>query len=354
VKAFEAGSRFRLLLEQMQARVTKGNPSRMWVALSGGLDSMVLLHLCRQLGVSDKLGVLHVNYRLRGAESDGDADFVRKISESFGLECRILTVDPLDHPPEGRGLQNWARDLRYRWFREQMLEGEWLALAHHADDLAENVLMRITRGAGMNHLLGMKEFEAYRWRPLLGVWRAELEEEADRQKIPHRVDSSNAKLIYSRNVIRHRILPELERMYPGARENLLTLAGDAEALTGYYRDQRQPWGPVLGADALREQPAVLAQQTIGDFLGHHGVTGPVSRRHRVDLATALMTDCTLVLALDERHRAVVRAGELWVEASTVRRSARWSQYAGAVGDNAPKMSLAPMDVYQTVMPLDAD
>ena len=130
----------------------------------------------------------------------------------------------------GLSLQEWARKTRFDWFYSVSGPGDWIVLGHNENDLAENALLRMARGSGVHNLGGMSQIKSPLWRPLLDVDRPTIEQIAHRQKIPHREDSSNAKLEYSRNRIRHIVLQELNQLYPGATQRIANLVREAEDL----------------------------------------------------------------------------------------------------------------------------
>ncbi len=187
----------------------------LWVAVSGGLDSMVLLHVLHAM--EHACHVLHVDHGLRGSESAGDAAFVEQWCADHGLPCSVVAVDVKAHIAEhGGSTQMAARALRYAAFRKAVENGpHTLALAHHADDAVETFFTHLMRGMGAK---GWKTIPARTGsfiRPLLNVRRAGLEAYAKEHHIPHREDPSNTELRYMRNRIRHVLTPLLETMRPG-------------------------------------------------------------------------------------------------------------------------------------------
>ena len=204
---------------------------RVLVGVSGGLDSLVLLHLLRfSLEVPPlELIVGHFNHRMR-PESDADALWVRGWAASWGLEFKLGRAE------KGLSSEEGARDARYTFFERERkaLEARWVLTAHHADDQAETILFRIVRGTGLRGLEGIPEQRAPGiLRPLLPFTQNQLSEYADAVGIQPRVDSSNADPRFARNVVRNQILPLLESsVAPGARRSLLRLgriAGREEA-----------------------------------------------------------------------------------------------------------------------------
>jgi tRNA(Ile)-lysidine synthase len=195
--------------------------NRILVAVSGGPDSVALLYLLHDLKRDWHLdlSVVHVNYGLRGRESDEDAEFVQRLCERLAVRFIIKRADLsryTERRPQ-RSLQARARDIRYRLMREvAAAEGaDKVALGHTADDQAETILMWLLRGAGMTGLAGMPIVrEGLFIRPLLTTARAELAAGLASRGIDFRTDSTNAKLLYRRNRIRHELLPALTSLSP--------------------------------------------------------------------------------------------------------------------------------------------
>lgn len=201
------------------------------VAVSGGIDSMVLLDcLHKHPARTGTLIVAHVNYGLRAAAA-ADAAFVQRAARAAGVRCRVLTV-------RGRrpthGVQAWARDVRYDFFLRvaRAAGAPALAVAHHADDQAETVLLHLCRGGGVAALAGMEEqrpldAQCVLVRPLLAFRRAQIERYARRTRLTWRDDASNATREYLRNAVRHEVLPVLQRVNSQVATHLTMLAAHA-------------------------------------------------------------------------------------------------------------------------------
>ncbi|GAB4468058.1 MAG: tRNA lysidine(34) synthetase TilS [Anaerolineae bacterium] len=211
--------------------------------VSGGADSLALMHLLctthHRLAVTPV--IVHVNHLLRGAESDADAEFVAGQAAAWGLPCHIERVDAAAFAARQRlSLEAAARQVRYAALARQahMHGARWIVVGHHADDQAETVLMHFLRGAGLAGLRGMLpvspleiggEGHLFLLRPLLGVTRAELEAYCAGQGLAPRQDRSNLDTSYTRNRLRHEIMPLLEQINPGLRTRLVGLASLAAA-----------------------------------------------------------------------------------------------------------------------------
>ncbi len=218
---------------------------RIVVAVSGGADSVallrVLLELRGDLGIV--LSVAHFNHRIRGAEADGDQQFVEALATDWELEFHCGSADvPAYARMHKLSLETAARDLRQNWFGQLIQEGlaDKVATAHTLDDQAETLLMRILRGTGSRGLTGIAPWqrEKHLIRPLLDVTRREVEDYLTGLSQVWREDSSNKDLHHTRNRIRHELLPLLERSYnPALRQNLADLAELARADEEYWEKE---------------------------------------------------------------------------------------------------------------------
>ncbi|MGE4587929.1 MAG: tRNA lysidine(34) synthetase TilS, partial [Mangrovibacterium sp.] len=198
---------------------------RIILAVSGGADSMVMLGLFRELEV--EIAVAHCNFRLRGAESEEDEVFLRDFCGENGLELYVRHFDTREHAVlTGMSVEMAARQLRYDWFEalRQQLAYDYVATAHHQDDLIETMLINLSRGTGIRGLTGIASKAGRLIRPMLFASRRQILEYAARKRIAYRNDSSNEELLYQRNVIRHLIIPRFEEMNPAFRRNALRTA----------------------------------------------------------------------------------------------------------------------------------
>ena len=188
---------------------------RLLLAVSGGIDSMVLLTLCQKLSL--KIGVAHCNFQLRGKESDGDADFVKEKTTELNIPFFIQKFDTEQFANENKlSIQLAARKLRYDWFNE-ILENEkydFLLTAHHLDDQIETFLINLTRGTGLEGLTGIPVQNNTIIRPMLMISREEIENYAKENQILWREDASNTSDKYVRNKIRHQVVPVLKELNP--------------------------------------------------------------------------------------------------------------------------------------------
>ncbi|MBQ8506742.1 MAG: tRNA lysidine(34) synthetase TilS [Clostridia bacterium] len=240
-------------------------------ALSGGADSVALLHLLaeRRSELSIQLTAAHLHHGIRGAEADGDLAFCREICRELGVE---LIEGRLDIPAiaAGRriGIETAAREERRRFLREaqEKCGADWIALAHHMDDQAETILMHLFRGTGPEGICGMPRLRDGLYRPLLGVRRDALRKYLEARGISWREDGTNAVPDNPRNAIRLNVLPEIEKSYPHCIEaiarhgRIAAIEGESIARMAelYLANhlERGPYGQRLDLSGMPEE-AVL-------------------------------------------------------------------------------------------------
>ena len=184
---------------------------KLLVAISGGLDSVVLAHLCAQLQLN--ISLVHCNFNLRGNESDEDESFVLQLAEDLELEVFVESFETETYAQEHKiSIQMAARELRYVWFEElaSQLHYDYILTAHHADDNLETFLINLSRGTGLDGLVGIPEKNGKLVRPLLPFSREEIQIFAGKNQIKWREDSSNASTKYLRNKLRHDVIPKLK------------------------------------------------------------------------------------------------------------------------------------------------
>lgn len=199
------------------------------VAVSGGIDSVVLLHLLTRLAgeYSLTLVVTHLNHNLRAEESRRDYDFVRALARRLGLKFAGKTLRPGELKKAGRSLQEAARARRYAFLDEvaERYGAARIALGHNADDQAETVLMRLLKGSSLSGLAGIPAVRGRLIRPLIDASRTEIERYAKAEGLDHVEDSSNRKDDYLRNDIRHNLIGYLKKNYnPNIVETLARTA----------------------------------------------------------------------------------------------------------------------------------
>jgi len=211
---------------------------RILLAVSGGADSMLMLHLFHQNGFS--MAVAHCNFGLRGKESDGDEQFVADYCDRHNIAFYTKSFETAEYAySKGISIEMAARELRYGWFDELIRQNhfDYLATAHHQDDVIETFLINLSRGSGIRGLSGIQPKSGKIIRPMLFTNREEILDYCQRISIAYRTDSTNKDTIYKRNLIRHEIIPLLEQVNPAFRRNAQKTIGTLNE-TGQLFQQR--------------------------------------------------------------------------------------------------------------------
>ncbi|RYZ50384.1 MAG: tRNA lysidine(34) synthetase TilS, partial [Chitinophagaceae bacterium] len=213
---------------------------RFLLAVSGGVDSVVLCALCKEAGLN--FAIAHCNFGLRGEESNRDEAFVRSLGEHYGVAVFIQKFDTAAFAAEQKlSIQEAARNLRYDWFDSLRQDHGFVytLLAHHANDNIETVLMNFFRGTGLEGLTGMPDENRERacLRPMLHVKRSEILAYAAEHNLQWVEDSSNASSKYTRNFFRNEIIPQLQTVFPQVEENLVHNIHRMQGTAALYNEQ---------------------------------------------------------------------------------------------------------------------
>lgn len=222
--------------------------SKLLIAISGGLDSVILVHLCNCLGLDFALA--HCNFNLRGEESDGDENFVVNLANNLNVEVFIESFATENFAVKHKiSTQMAARDLRYEWFDGllKQLGFNYILTAHHADDNLETFLINLSRGTGLDGLIGIPKVNNKIIRPLLNFSRSDIEAYAKKDNLKWREDSSNASNKYYRNKLRHEVIPKLKELNPQILQNF-------ESTQNHLNDTKQ----IVEDAVLRTQRKVVS------------------------------------------------------------------------------------------------
>ncbi len=216
---------------------------RLLVAVSGGVDSMVLVSILNRLGF--RLAVAHCNFQLRGEASEADSGLVEEWANSQNVPFFRENFEPKAYAAEkGISLQMAARTLRYDWFEKlRKAHGyQWIVTAHHRDDLIETVLINLTRGTGIKGLQGILPKQGQTIRPLLFADKATLMAYAREQNIQWREDISNQSTHYQRNYLRHEVIPRLASFNPAFESKLYESIQHFRDLNAFWESiYRKAW-----------------------------------------------------------------------------------------------------------------
>ena len=238
-----------VLLEAFKSYIKTKNlfqpKDKLLLAVSGGVDSVVLCELCKQAGYN--FVIAHCNFQLRGAESERDENFVKALAEKYAVEIFIKKFDTEKYATENKlSIQVAARELRYNWFSELMGNKQfaignrqnqeeltteatnsqfpipnYLLTAHHANDNIETLLMNFFKGTGINGMHGILPKQGNIIRPLLFAKKEDISAFAKENNLDFVEDSSNASDKYTRNYFRNQLIPDLKKVFPQVEENLL-------------------------------------------------------------------------------------------------------------------------------------
>ncbi|WNH12804.1 tRNA lysidine(34) synthetase TilS [Thalassobellus suaedae] len=206
--------------QHLESRLPFLKNSKLLIAISGGIDSVVLAHLCHKSGLN--IALAHCNFNLRGDESDADEDFVLQLADNLDLEVFIESFDTNEYAKKHKvSIQMAARELRYNWFEAlaEQLNFDYVLTAHHADDNLETFLINLSRGTGLDGLIGIPEVNNHFVRPLLPFSSNDIETYAKTNNLKWRDDSSNASTKYLRNKLRHDVIPVLKEINSSLLQN---------------------------------------------------------------------------------------------------------------------------------------
>ena len=286
------------------------------LTVSGGLDSMALLHLFHLSDFS--VEVAHCNFNLRGEESNGDEQFVKDVCHSLNIPFHCKQFDTEKYTlTEGVSIQMAARDLRYAWFEEIRSANsiDFIATAHHQDDQIETVLLNLSRGTGLKGMHGILSLHNNLVRPLLFTDRKALESWISSNDLSYREDSSNASVKYSRNKIRHQVLPVLKEINPSLsktfQENTQRFRASEQNLSFLYEKQRENLFIQKGdeyhlvLDELKKYPSPI--DVVFHFIAEYGFNDWKAIEQLLSAASGKMISSETHLLLKDREVLVLRA-----------------------------------------------
>lgn len=281
---------------------------RILVAVSGGMDSVVLCRLLHEAGY--KTGIAHCNFNLRGKESDGDEKFVIKLAGSLNIPLYLARFSTLKYAEEkGVSVQMAARELRYFWFEKIRIENrfDYIATAHHQDDETETFFINLIRGTGIAGLHGIKAKAGKIVRPLLFAGKKDIEEYVEKNKIKFREDSSNLSEKYLRNRIRLKLIPLLKEMNPDIEKTLKRDIGrlrqTEDILKNIIEEKKQEIikqdAGIIKLDIAKLQALNHTGLFLFEFLKQYNFTGDI-----IDMIAAGLNATTGKLFYSSTHRLV--------------------------------------------------
>ncbi|MBD3637141.1 MAG: tRNA lysidine(34) synthetase TilS [Crocinitomicaceae bacterium] len=248
-----------------------------YLAISGGKDSMVLSHLLLRADINHIL--LHCNFQLRGKESDGDEDFIKDYAQTNNLQLHVKLFDTYKKSEKlGKNIQETARILRYNWFSTFAENNNTLILtAHHLDDSVETFFINLLRGTGIKGISGIPKFNPPYYRPLLSFSVEQIFKYIDEHNIDYREDSSNREDKYTRNRIRHELIPNILEIEPSFKEKMKPFFDEindvkihfSKLKDDFFKDNSESEGPgsatKLSLTEVRKQEQTLLRFLFSDF-----------------------------------------------------------------------------------------
>lgn len=279
-----------ILLNNVYSYIKKNNMiqsgDRIVAGLSGGADSVcLLLSLCMlagKLGIrADDIYAVHINHMLRGKDADADEEFSRELCERLGVAFVAYRKNVALYATRHHcTVEEAGRECRYKCFKETARKHKCnrIAVAHNKNDTAETVIFNMIRGSGLNGIAGIPAVRGEIIRPLLAVTRNEIEEFLCENNQPYRTDQTNLGMEYDRNIIRHGVLPILERINTSALEHICQVADEARESYTYIHEQA-----VAGYDGCVEKEN---GKTVELDIGELYKASPVLQEHMIHEALA--------------------------------------------------------------------
>lgn len=283
------------------------------LAISGGVDSMVLLQLCIQLKIH--IEVAHINYHLRAENSDADEALVTKICAQNHIPIHIYHTD--FKQSKNKNIQTWAREIRYDFFHKIRKERkiDYIMTAHHLNDQLETFFIHLMRGTGIRGLCGIPNAENKIIRPLLNFSKKEIYDFALQNAIPFREDESNTKNIYQRNFLRNEIIPQLEKIQPmfldNFRQTLGHLQATQKAMKTLIEEKRNTISQEkneqisLDKDALQKMDALIQYEILKPF-GMQNST-EIEKIFHAETGAIFMT---------QTHKILINRNEILIQKNT--------------------------------------
>lgn len=298
--------------------------ARYLVGVSGGRDSVALLHQLVDLGYRNLI-VCHLNHQLRGRAADADARFVSKLTSKHDVDLATGSANVRAIAAKKKiSIETAAREARYAFFAQvaKRRRCRKIFLAHHADDLVETFLLNLFRGAGTTGLAAMREVSKRRIdnvdltivRPLLGVWRSEIDNYVRKHRLRFREDASNKDLAPLRNRIRQRVIPYLEKTLGRQIRQSIWRAANIAAEEEAWIDNQLPDSEIdLAVKKLRDLPVAFQRRAILKWLRAHKVANVgfhVTERVRSLLDAKA---CVAKINLPQDRHVRRRAGKIFIE-----------------------------------------
>lgn len=281
---------------------------KLLLAVSGGVDSVVLCELCKQAGYN--FSIAHCNFQLRGEESDKDEKFVESLAARLKVEYYSIGFDTKKIAGElKKGIEETARDIRYEWFQQLLKEHKLscIVTGHHADDNIETMAMLFFRGTGIKGLRGMLPQNGKIVRPLLFARKQELEDYASANQLEFVTDYTNFEDAFARNFFRNRLIPLFKMVYPSVEQNLISnieRLADTEqlyeqAIVEHKRKLIEKRSNEFHIPVLKLQKSAPVRTIVYEIISDFGFTA-----HQADEVLALLKSETGKYISSPTHRII--------------------------------------------------
>lgn len=281
---------------------------KLLLAVSGGVDSVVLCELCKQAGYD--FAIAHCNFKLRGSDSESDEQFVKQLAEKYAVPFYVTAFDTnAAAKATKKSIEETARNLRYEWFEEIRSKNDYafIVTAHHANDNIETVLMNFFRGTGIKGLHGILPKQNKIVRPLLFAKKEALATFAAANKLAFVTDYTNDQNDFTRNYFRNGLIPAIQKVFPAAEENLLgniTRLGEAEqlyneAINTYKKKLLEVKGNEVHIPILKLQQTKPQQTVLFEIIKDYGFTS-----HQTEEVTALLQSESGKYVQSSTHRII--------------------------------------------------
>lgn len=312
------------MLKEFQDHLTQLLPDypgnyRFLLAISGGKDSIVLGDLFYCSGIP--FGIAHMNFQLRGEESDGDERFVKAFAQRCEVECFTQAIDTKSYAAANQlSTQMAARTLRYTWLEQVRAEQgfDYIITAHHLNDSVETILYNLTKGSGIRGMLGIPAVNGRVLRPLLFATRQDIDAYYAQEELVHREDASNAESGYARNWIRHQVVPNLQKLNPSFEHTVERNLVYWQQIYGWFEQEAQQLrGQVWQSDSLRhtfDLSSIQNHPALHTLLFHWLQGFGFAAEQIQGMYQAVLEQKQGKLFLNKTHRVLLHQGKLIIEA----------------------------------------
>ncbi len=293
------------------------NDRQIFVAISGGKDSICLSKLLIDLRISHTL--LHCNFQLRGNESEMDEKFLIDYAELNNLALKVKSFDTkLEAKKANTNTQLTARNLRYEWFKEFCKENSLLLTAHHQDDSIETFFINLLRGTGLKGATGIPKIHSNFYRPLLDFDQEEIENYLCQTRTEFRNDSSNKESKYRRNKIRHQLIPQLELLEPDVKKKINSFLEENKEIQNYIdKKTSEVFIPnIVELDNYIQIPLSIIEQT-DDVLTKSFFTNFNVNRAKFNEFRSFLSSNTGAKFQTNSHQFIVDRGTLLIQESSL-------------------------------------